>query len=165
MALRTTYIKIFKLKVIKIRTGCQYVSYSYYSENLNWAACGPRVGHSCSKLIFANRVCLTGVFALLQVYCFLDYVRSKTTKEQFRSLFVLALLVFCVLLLVGVVALTWAGEIRSFSRPTRFLWSAEADRYVRFFIVITACKPPMLWPSIPRAWQKFLCKNCTFVLA
>jgi len=24
--------------MIKIRTGCQYVGYFYYSENLNWAA-------------------------------------------------------------------------------------------------------------------------------
>jgi len=57
------------------------------------------------------------------------------------------------------------GQVRFVPSATRFLWSAEADRYVRFFIVITACKPPRLWPSIPRAWQKFLCKNCTFVLA
>jgi len=27
-------------------TGYQYIGYIYYSENLNWAACGPRFGHS-----------------------------------------------------------------------------------------------------------------------
>jgi len=38
-----------QFKIIKIRTGCQYVGYLCYSENLswatqtfNWAACGPR---------------------------------------------------------------------------------------------------------------------------
>jgi len=36
VALRTTCIKNVKFKVIKIRTGCQYVGYFYYSENLNW---------------------------------------------------------------------------------------------------------------------------------
>jgi len=43
VALRTTYIKNVKFKIITIRTGCQYVGYFYYSKNLNWAACGPRV--------------------------------------------------------------------------------------------------------------------------
>jgi len=37
VTLRTTFIKNFKFKIIKIRTGCQYVGYLYYSENLNWA--------------------------------------------------------------------------------------------------------------------------------
>jgi len=38
MALRTTCIKNVKFKIIKIRTGCEYVRYFYHSENLNWAA-------------------------------------------------------------------------------------------------------------------------------
>jgi len=44
--MKTNCIKIFKFRIIKIRTGCQYIGYIYYSENLNWAAYGPRVGHS-----------------------------------------------------------------------------------------------------------------------
>jgi len=38
VALKTTSIKNVKFKVIKISTGCQYVGYFHYSENLNWAA-------------------------------------------------------------------------------------------------------------------------------
>jgi len=49
VALRNTCIKNVKLNIIKTRTGCQYVGNFYYSENLNWAACGPRVGHSGSR--------------------------------------------------------------------------------------------------------------------
>ena len=38
MALSTTCIKNVKFKSIKLRTGCQYVGYFYYSENhLDWA--------------------------------------------------------------------------------------------------------------------------------
>ena len=37
VALTATCIKNVKFKIIKIRTGCQYVCY-IYSENLNWAA-------------------------------------------------------------------------------------------------------------------------------
>jgi len=42
--LRTTCIKNVKFKIIKTTTGCQYVGYFYYSENLNWAAQNPRLG-------------------------------------------------------------------------------------------------------------------------
>jgi len=39
-----------QIEDIKTKTGCQYtyiyVGYFYYSEDLNWAACGQRVGHS-----------------------------------------------------------------------------------------------------------------------
>ena len=38
VALKATCIKNVKFKIIKIRTGCQYVGFFYYSENLNWAA-------------------------------------------------------------------------------------------------------------------------------
>jgi len=38
VALKTTCIKNVKFKLIKIRTGCHYIGYFYYSENLNWAA-------------------------------------------------------------------------------------------------------------------------------
>jgi len=51
VALRTTCIKNDKFKIITIRTGCEYVGYFYYSKNLNWAACGPRVRHSCRRLL------------------------------------------------------------------------------------------------------------------
>jgi len=52
VALRTTSIKNFKLKIVKTRTGYQYTGYCYYRENLIWAAktsTGPRVGHGCFK--------------------------------------------------------------------------------------------------------------------
>jgi len=54
VALRTTCIKNVKFKAIKIKTGCQYVGYYYYSEHLSWAAqnlkTGPPVGHIFLKI-------------------------------------------------------------------------------------------------------------------
>ena len=44
VTLRTTCIKNVKIKIIKIRTGFQYVGYFYYSENLNWGAQNLRLG-------------------------------------------------------------------------------------------------------------------------
>jgi len=50
VTLTTTCIKNVKFKIIKIRTGYQYVGYFYYSEILNWVACGPRIERSWSSL-------------------------------------------------------------------------------------------------------------------
>jgi len=38
------WIKIVKFKIIKKRTGCQYIEYWYFSENLNWVAQNQRLG-------------------------------------------------------------------------------------------------------------------------
>ena len=38
VSLRISCIKHVTFKIIKIRIGCQYVGYLYYSENFNWAA-------------------------------------------------------------------------------------------------------------------------------
>jgi len=43
--LRTTCIKNVEFKIIKIRNGCQYLGYFYYSEHLNWAAQNLRLCH------------------------------------------------------------------------------------------------------------------------
>jgi len=45
VVLKNTCIKNVKFKIIKIRTGCQYIGYFNYSENLNWAAQNCRLGH------------------------------------------------------------------------------------------------------------------------
>ena len=57
MVLRTTCIKNIKFKVIKTRIGYQYIGYFYYSVSLNWAACGPRFGHSWTKHIWNIASC------------------------------------------------------------------------------------------------------------
>jgi len=54
VALQTNCIKIFKFRIIKVRTGCQYIGYIYYSENLNWAACGPRIADLDQALVFCK---------------------------------------------------------------------------------------------------------------
>jgi len=51
VALRTACNKNIKFRIIKIRTSC-HGGYFYYSENLNWAACCPRVGHSWTRMSF-----------------------------------------------------------------------------------------------------------------
>jgi len=45
VTLKTTCIKNIELKIVKIRTGCQYKGYFNCCENLNWAAQHLRLGH------------------------------------------------------------------------------------------------------------------------
>ncbi|XP_078481337.1 dolichyl-diphosphooligosaccharide--protein glycosyltransferase subunit STT3B isoform X2 [Ciona intestinalis] len=100
-----------------------------------------------------------GVFLLLQVYCFLDYVRSRTTKQQFRSLFFLAILVMCVVLVVGVIALTYAGYIAPWSGRFYSLWDTG---YAKIHIPIIAS----VSEHQPTTWSSFFFDlhvlSCTF---
>jgi len=54
VALKTNCIKNVKFRITKIRTGCQYVGYFYYSENLNWAANLPKLGRKDQALVFCK---------------------------------------------------------------------------------------------------------------
>ena len=58
VALKTTCNRNVKFKIIKIRTGCQYVGYFHNRTNVNWAAQNlrlgrmrPRVGHTLARAI------------------------------------------------------------------------------------------------------------------
>jgi len=76
VALRITCIKNVKFKIIKIRTGCKYVGYFYYSENLNWAAQNLRLGRG---LDIAPLNCQLGTaFHVL-------YITISTNEGLFKS--------------------------------------------------------------------------------
>lgn len=53
---------------------------------------------------------VAGVFALLNAYAVLVYIRSFMTKSQFKSLFVFAVIIAASLVFLGVVLLTYAGK-------------------------------------------------------
>jgi len=63
VALRTTASKMSNLGLSK--QGQLVCLYFYYSENLNWSACGARVGHSCDRnmyLLASFQLCFLPVF-------------------------------------------------------------------------------------------------------
>uniref|UniRef100_H2ZLL0 Dolichyl-diphosphooligosaccharide--protein glycosyltransferase subunit STT3B n=1 Tax=Ciona savignyi TaxID=51511 RepID=H2ZLL0_CIOSA len=104
-----------------------------------------------------------GVFLLLQVYCFLDYVRSHTTKKQFKSLFFLAILLICSVLVVGVIdslMLTpTSGYIAPWSGRFYSLWDTG---YAKIHIPIIAS----VSEHQPTTWSSFFFDlhvlSCTF---
>lgn len=88
-----------------------------------------------------------GVFVLLQAYCFLDYVRSKMTKQQFRSLFFFSITASAGLVFLTVVLLTYAGIIAPWSGRFYSLWDTG---YAKIHIPIIASvseHQPTTWSS------------------
>ena len=55
VALRTTCIKNVNFKIIKTRTGCQYVGHFYYSGSLNWAAQNFPLDRGLDIAVFVER--------------------------------------------------------------------------------------------------------------
>nr|XP_039267682.1 dolichyl-diphosphooligosaccharide--protein glycosyltransferase subunit STT3B-like [Styela clava] len=88
-----------------------------------------------------------GVFVLLQAYCFLDYIRSKMTKQQFRSLFFFAVTASAGVVFLTVVVLTYAGIIAPWSGRFYSLWDTG---YAKIHIPIIASvseHQPTTWSS------------------
>jgi len=71
-ALRITCTKNVKFKFIKIRTGCHYIRYLHYSENLNWAACGLDIAGLNAPDNTETSEC----------FCFLNMIQSVSVKIQ-----------------------------------------------------------------------------------
>jgi len=67
VSLKTTCIKNVQLKIVKIRTGCQYKGYLNYCENLKWAAQNLRLGHMRPT---GRGVDIAGLTTYLQWSCF-----------------------------------------------------------------------------------------------
>lgn len=59
---------------------------------------------------YPNFFYFVGVFALLNAYCALNYVRSYMTKSEFKSLFFFAVAVCAGIVFCAVVFLTYAGK-------------------------------------------------------
>jgi len=80
----TTCIKNVKFK-IKIRIGCQYVGYFYYSENLNWAAQNLRLGRGSdiAALGFDRTLIMNHCYILHTFcsHCYCPMLSDNTAKR------------------------------------------------------------------------------------
>lgn len=68
----------------------------------------------CAYAVSTDTLCLwcsvAGVFALLNAYAVLSYIRAYMTKSEFKSLFFFAVTFAAGLVFLGVVFLTYAGK-------------------------------------------------------
>merc|ERR1719397_223703 len=76
-----------------------------------------------------------GVFALLQGYAFLKYLRDKLSKKEFFYLFNIAIIGIAGVVFLGVVGLTYAGVVAPWSGRFYSLWDTG---YAKIHIPIIA---------------------------
>lgn len=58
-------------------------------------------------------VCCPGVFVLLQVYAFLQYLKDRLTRQEFQTLFFLGVSVAAGVVFLSVIYLTYTGELHT----------------------------------------------------
>lgn len=98
-----------------------------------------------------------GIFGLLQIYAFFDYLRSKMGQKEFGSLFnALVFLIFSVAFL-GMLGLTAAGYIRPWGGRFYSLWDTS---YARKYIPIIAS----VSEHQPTAWTSYFFDLNTMVI-
>lgn len=56
-------------------------------------------------------VCCPGVFVLLQVYAFLQYLKDRLTRQEFQTLFFLGVSVAAGAVFLSVIYLTYTGNL------------------------------------------------------
>ena len=80
VALKAICMKNVKFKLVKIRTGGQYLGYLYYSENLNWAAQNLQLGRGLDIASLNN---MWTKFTLEKTAKYAEYsIHSSRTKKQ-----------------------------------------------------------------------------------
>ena len=90
---------------------------------------------------------LAGVFGLLQLVAFVEFVRSQVPSRQFQTLLRTLVLVVFVLSLAGLVLLTFAGVVAPWTGRFYSLWDTG---YAKIHIPIIASvseHQPTAWPA------------------
>jgi len=78
VVLKTIFIKNVKFKIIKIKTGCQYVGYFYYSKNLKPAAQNLSMGHMQPHRTWVGPSCSNDLnYRLKSLNCLASYGVAK----------------------------------------------------------------------------------------
>jgi dolichyl-diphosphooligosaccharide---protein glycosyltransferase len=89
----------------------------------------------------------SGIFGLLQIYAFLEMVRSHVSSNQFKVIFQGLVVLIFVVAFAGLVGLTMTGKIANFTGRYYSLWDTG---YAKIHIPIIASvseHQPTAWPS------------------
>ena len=68
-----------------------------------------------SNITFLKTHLYSGMFLLLQAYCFLHFISSKMSSKQFKTLSLAVVGIICVIALVVLSLLTYAGKLMTTS--------------------------------------------------
>lgn len=123
-----------------------YVSYSvFYILGTVMSMQIPFVGFQPIRT--SEHMAAAGTFALLQAYAFLNYIRSKLSKSQFRQFFILAVVLAAGLVFASVVFLTYAGYVAPWSGRFYSLWDTGYAKIHIPIITSVSEHQPTTWTS------------------
>ncbi len=95
----------------------------------------------------SEHMAAAGTFALLQAYAFLNYLRAKMSKAQFKQFFIFAVATAAAVVFAGVVALTYAGYVAPWSGRFYSLWDTGYAKIHIPIITSVSEHQPTTWTS------------------
>jgi dolichyl-diphosphooligosaccharide--protein glycosyltransferase len=139
-------LHVFVLMIIGRFSHRIYIAYSvFYILGTILSMQIPFVGFQPIRT--SEHMAAAGTFALLQAYGFLNYLRSKLSKTQFRQFFIFSIIVVAGLVFASVVALTYAGYVAPWSGRFYSLWDTGYAKIHIPIITSVSEHQPTTWTS------------------
>ncbi|TKS81608.1 Dolichyl-diphosphooligosaccharide--protein glycosyltransferase subunit STT3B [Collichthys lucidus] len=139
-------LHVFVLLLMQRFSRRVYIAYStFYIIGLVLSMQIPFVGFQPIRT--SEHMAAAGVFVLLQVYAFLQYLKDRLTRQEFQTLFFLGVSVAAGVVFLSVIYLTYTGYIAPWSGRFYSLWDTG---YAKIHIPIIASvseHQPTTWVS------------------
>uniref|UniRef100_I3K8C6 dolichyl-diphosphooligosaccharide--protein glycotransferase n=1 Tax=Oreochromis niloticus TaxID=8128 RepID=I3K8C6_ORENI len=139
-------LHVFVLLVMQRFSRRVYIAYStFYIIGLVLSMQIPFVGFQPIRT--SEHMAAAGVFVLLQVYAFLQYLKDRLTRQEFQTLFFLGVSLAAGVVFLSVIYLTYTGYIAPWSGRFYSLWDTG---YAKIHIPIIASvseHQPTTWVS------------------
>ncbi|ODV71883.1 dolichyl-diphosphooligosaccharide--protein glycosyltransferase subunit STT3 [Cyberlindnera jadinii NRRL Y-1542] len=127
-------------------------SHKLYTAYSTWYAIGTLASMQIPFVGFLpirsnDHMAALGVFGLIQIVCFGEYIRSKVPSNKFKSVLFVSVILIILLGIAGLVSLTYAGLIAPWTGRFYSLWDTN---YAKIHIPIIASvseHQPTAWPS------------------
>jgi dolichyl-diphosphooligosaccharide--protein glycosyltransferase len=139
-------LHVFVLMIIGRFSHRIYIAYSvFYVMGTILSMQIPFVGFQPIRT--SEHMAASGTFALLQAYGFLNYLRSKLSKTQFRQLFIFSVIASAGLVFAAIVGLTYAGYVAPWSGRFYSLWDTGYAKIHIPIITSVSEHQPTTWTS------------------
>ncbi|XP_055758978.1 dolichyl-diphosphooligosaccharide--protein glycosyltransferase subunit STT3B-like [Salvelinus fontinalis] len=139
-------LHVFVLLLMQRYSRRVYIAYStFYIVGLVLSMQIPFVGFQPIRT--SEHMAAAGVFALLQAYAFLQYLKDRLTRQEFQTLFFLGVSLAAGAVFLTVIYLTYTGHIAPWSGRFYSLWDTG---YAKIHIPIIASvseHQPTTWVS------------------
>ncbi|KAG7240157.1 hypothetical protein INR49_027532, partial [Caranx melampygus] len=139
-------LHVFVLLLMQRYSRRVYIAYStFYIVGLVLSMQIPFVGFQPIRT--SEHMAAAGVFALLQAYAFLQYLKDRLTRQEFQTLFFLGVSLAAGVVFLTVIYLTYTGYIAPWSGRFYSLWDTG---YAKIHIPIIASvseHQPTTWVS------------------